>query len=247
MKRKIKRNIKVSIRNLCKCLLDIVEDQNHSILIFFIENNFIISNTKTNITMITDKNMTVSKNAIITMALIIGGLLLCGCNKQPSADFTTDKTEYTAGEVVKCTNKSLNAHSYKWTFPDGQTATSLNVDYTLAVNSTPGVYSIKLEAISKNGNKRSEASKSITVKAATGKLTVWTSNSLVGPITVYVDNVNMGTITMYYASNPGCGANGCVTSTLTVGEHSISATDGTYTWNGTATITKDGCSTLQLQ
>jgi hypothetical protein len=192
----------------------------------------------------TTAGQTAKISAIFALAC---GLLFSSCNKQPTADFTTDKTEYSAGDVVKLTNKSLDAKSYKWIFPDGQTSASPNVDYTLASNITPGVYSIKLEAISKKGNKKSEASKSITVNAAAGQLTVWTSNSSVNPITVKINNVTLGTITLYYTSNPGCGANGCVTANLNTGVYTISATDGTYTWNGTTTITKNTCSTFQLQ
>jgi hypothetical protein len=194
------------------------------------------------------KTTAVRQNAKITgMFALAFSLLFIGCNKQPSAEFTLDKTEYSAGDVVKCTNKSIDAKSYKWTFPDGQTSASQNVDYTLSSSLPPGTYSIKLEAISKKGNKISDASKSFAVKTASGQLTVWTSNSLVGQISVKVDNVAVGTITMYYASNPGCGANGCVTANLTPGSHSIFATDGTYKWNGTLTVAKDDCSTFQLQ
>jgi methionine-rich copper-binding protein CopC len=175
------------------------------------------------------------------------GTLFIGCNKQPSADFSTDKTEYTAGDVVKCTNKSLSSKSCKWTFPDGQTSASTNVNYTLDENTPAGVYSIKLQAISKKGNKTSDATKSFTVKDAMGQLTVWTSNSAVNPISVKIDNVSLGTITVYYNSSPGCSANGCVTANLTIGTHTINATDGTLNWNTTATITKNSCKVLELQ
>jgi len=148
---------------------------------------------------------------------------------------------------VKCLNSSEDGASYKWTFPDGQTSASQNVDYTLSENTAAGTYYIVLEAISKKGNKKSEAKKAFTVKAATGQLTVWTSNSGVNQISVKIDNVSMGTITLYYSSNPGCGANGCVTAKLSVGTHSISATDGNNTWNGSITVSKDQCSTFQLQ
>jgi hypothetical protein len=40
---------------------------------------------------------------------------LTSCQKQPSGDFNTDKSEYIAGDVVKLTNTSVDASSYKWT------------------------------------------------------------------------------------------------------------------------------------
>lgn len=193
----------------------------------------------------TTKTIKITKKiGILTLCC---GLFFISCNKQPSADFSTDKTEYSAGDVVKCTNKSLTSKSYKWTFPDGQTSASTNVDYTLDPNTPAGVYSIKLQAISKKGNKTSDATKSFTVKDAIGQITIWTSNSAVNPITVKVDNVSLGTITLYYNSSPGCSANGCVTANLTVGTHTITATDGTLNWNTTTMIVKNSCKVLELQ
>jgi len=186
--------------------------------------------------------------AALSVLVLSATLLFTNCNKQPGAEFETDKTEYTPGETVKLTNKSLDAKSYKWTFPDGQTSTASNVDYQLDNATAAGVYSVKLEAFSKKGNKTDEATKSFTVKDATGQVTVWTSNSTVSTITVKIDNVSMGSITVYYSSgSPSCGANGCVTATLKTGSHSISATDGNLTWSGTVNVTKNGCTTFELQ
>jgi len=174
--------------------------------------------------------------------------IITACQRQPSADFTTDKNSYTAGETVKLTNTSVDASKYKWTMPDGQTSSSENVDYTISENTPDGTLTFTLEAISKNGNKSDEAVKTVSVEAAEGQLMVWTSNSNVNPISVYIDNVNMGTITLYYSGGtPDCGANGCVTATLNVGTYSVYATDGNYTWNGALTVSANQCSTFQLQ
>ena len=62
------------------------------------------------------------KSLLIATAVI----LLTSCQKQPSADFSTDKSEYIAGDVVKLTNSSTDGSSYKWIMPDGQTNTSTN-------------------------------------------------------------------------------------------------------------------------
>lgn len=193
----------------------------------------------------TSMTSTAGKTAIITAILTIG-LFFSSCNKQPAADFTLDKSEYTAGDVVICTNKSLDAKSYKWTFPDGQTSASQNVEYTLS-NSTPaGVYSVKLEAISKKGNKKSEASKSFTVKAALGEIVFWQAPSCGCGITSVTINGVTKQITLDFNSTPTCGDNGTATFTLPVGSYSFSATDGSKTWNGNITVTKNTCNKMQL-
>ncbi len=181
------------------------------------------------------------------LLLICLATSLFSCQKQPGADFTTDKAEYIAGEVVKLTNTSAEAATYKWTFPDGQTSTSENIEYTIAETQADATLAFNLEAFSKNGKKTDKASKSISVKAATGQLTVWTSNQNTNYINVTIDGVASGTITLYYTGVPACSAQGCVTATLKVGSHTISATDGNTTWNGVISVGKNNCSTFELQ
>ena len=181
------------------------------------------------------------------IALTLTVTIISSCQKQPSADFTTDKSTYIAGDVVKLTNTSIDGSTFKWTLPDGQTSASKNLDYTLNVNQQDATLSFKLEAISKNGSKTDEATKLIAVKAATGQATIWTSNSNVNPISVYIDNISAGTITSSYNGTPDCGSLGCVTATLKVGTHAVSASDGNFNWTGTVNVVRDGCSTLVLQ
>lgn len=185
---------------------------------------------------------------IMAAAMLFAGMFLASCSKTPTADFTLDKSEYTAGETVKCTNKSQSATAYKWMFPDGQTSANTNVNYILNENTPAGTYTIKLEAKNNKG-KTDEGQKSFSVKAATGQLTVWTSRTSAngGQINVKIDNAAYGSVTQYYNSVPSCGSNGCVTANLSVGSHSIYATDGALEWNGTINVQKDKCSTFQLQ
>lgn len=188
------------------------------------------------------------KNQILFMASAAIATVLTSCQPQPSADFSTDKSQYVAGETVHLTNESVDATKYKWTFPDGQTATSENMDYTINENQQDANLTFKLEAISNNGKKTDDATKTVSVTAATGQLMVWTANSNVNFITVNINNVNSGTITSYYTgSAPDCGSNGCVTSTLTVGTYTIDASDGNYTWSGTMSVSANRCSIFQLQ
>jgi serine/threonine protein kinase len=50
-----------------------------------------------------------------------------------------------------------------------------------------------------------------------------------GPVQIYIDGEYQGEITEWYNSNPGCGANGCVTVYLAPGYHKFSAKTGTNT------------------
>jgi hypothetical protein len=178
--------------------------------------------------------------------LLLAQVIFSSCNKQPAADFKTDKTEYIAGDVVKLTNSSIDAKSYKWTMPDGQTSASANLDYTLASNLSDGTLTFKLEAISKKGNKTSEATKLVTVKAANGQVVFWQAPSCGCGITNVTILGITKQITLDYSSIPSCGDNGTATFTLKVGTYSYTATDGTKTWNGNVTVSKNGCFKLQF-
>lgn len=184
--------------------------------------------------------------------LIAGGMsvmVITACQKQPSAEFTTDKTNYVGGDVIQLTNLSADASKYKWTLADGQTSTSANVDYKTGEDWLDQNLTFKLVAISKNGKKTSEASKTVSIKTATGQLTVWTSKTnTVGDISVKVDGTSVGKITQYYTGGaPVCAGAGCVFPILKVGSHTVEATDGINSWNSTVTVNKNVCFLLQLQ
>lgn len=187
-------------------------------------------------------------NTILIIA-VLTALVFSSCQKQPQADFTTDKTTYVAGETVKLTNTSIDADHYKWTMPDGQTSTSADVDYTTNVNSAAGTLNFKLEAFSKNGNKTDEASRSVTLQAATGDVTFY--NEYAG---TYRIQVTIGTqskiINSDNSTSPGCNATGCANFSLTSGTYSYSAVDLDWTpagsWTGTVDVTANGCTTIKL-
>ena len=89
--------------------------------------------------------------------------------------------------------------------------------------------------------------------SSTGQLTVWNSNSSPcssgagSTISVYIDGSYVGGLSYYYSSNPGCGASGTITKTVSPGSHSVSATCGTNTWSPTSIyVNAGGCSTFQL-
>jgi uncharacterized protein (TIGR02145 family) len=102
------------------------------------------------------------QNVILTLATF--AIAFSSCQRQISASFLSDKTEYDAGDIVKLTNKSTNAKTYKWTLPDGQIATSEHVDFPIALSQQDGSLTFKLEAFSKNERKTEEAIKSFIVK-----------------------------------------------------------------------------------
>jgi PKD repeat protein len=54
----------------------------------------------------------------------------------------------------------MNASSYSWDFGDGATSTDANATHTY---NTAGTYTVKIMAMSKNGKKMDEISKSITI------------------------------------------------------------------------------------
>lgn len=91
----------------------------------------------------------------------IFSMLAFSCQKQPEASFTTDKTEYIAGETIQLQNTSADAQSYQWTMPDGQMTTSTNANYSINRTWGFGTLNFELKAESKNGKKTSTAYHSV--------------------------------------------------------------------------------------
>ena len=181
------------------------------------------------------------------IALLSLILVFYSCQKQPVADFTTDKTEYFAGDTIKLTNTSADAYKYKWTMPDNQTSNATNVNYYTPESSNDGSMTFTLEAMSKNSKKKDEATKSVTIKASTGQLTVWSSDTFSDSIAVSIDDMKSVYITKTYPNSvPDCGAEGCINVTLKIGYHTISATRGGVTWSGFISVFRNKCSTFVL-
>lgn len=94
---------------------------------------------------------------------VLSIITIVGCQKEPTANFTTDKETYTAGETIHFTDASSDGHSWKWTMPDGSVYTTQNLDYTISTLDAGGSETFTLEVASKNGKKTSTVSKSITI------------------------------------------------------------------------------------
>jgi hypothetical protein len=186
------------------------------------------------------------KKIIVYLLFVIAASV--ACQKQPTADFSTDTTVYSAGDTIKLKNTSLDAYKYKWTMPDGQTSNATNVNYSTPESLGDGTLTFTLEALSKNGKKTDQATKAVQIKASTGQLTVWSSDTYSDTITVSIDDIQEGYITKTYPTTiPDCGADGCFEMTLKIGYHAISATRGGVKWSGYINITKNKCSKFELK
>ena len=183
----------------------------------------------------------------IIKTLLFGIVMISfiACEKQPIADFRTDDSEYTAGDVVILTNLSTDASKYKWTMPDGETQTSKDASYKINENNKDGIITFKLEVFSESGNKRDEAYKNVKVKAATGNVTFW-YNSFGTTATVEI-NDKVGYITKWFTTyDPDCGSDGCANFTLPIGNYNYNAFSSYHTWHGSVTVLKNGCSRICL-
>ncbi|MBI4945390.1 MAG: hypothetical protein HY840_03195 [Bacteroidetes bacterium] len=98
-----------------------------------------------------------------TILIVLSIISIVGCQQNPTASFTANKSEYIAGDTVHLTNTSANGHSYLWTMPDGTTLTTTNADYLIPANQGFATLTFALEAFSKNGKKNNSVSQSIAV------------------------------------------------------------------------------------
>lgn len=179
---------------------------------------------------------------IVVLALL--AFSITGCQKVPTASFTSDKETYVNGEIIKLKNTSQDGHSYKWTVTGSSTQITTK-DAEVVLNGA-GQYVVSLKVFSRNGNKSDEISKTFNVGKATGQVTFYTLDASLGPINVSVDGVPLGTITLYYSTNPGCSANGCVTANLEEGSHSLTATANGQTVTANIEVAPNTCNTFEM-
>lgn len=196
------------------------------------------------------------KKLILKLAII--AIAFSSCQRQITADFISDKNEYTAGEVIKLTNKSVNAKRYKWTLPDGQTTTMEHISYPIEITQSNAIFVFKLQAISKNEKKTDEALKYIKVKALSppvaGSITelncdLATNNGIlisgnaasdVNSVLPYIGG-NGGTYSEQTVSSTG--VNG-LTATLEAGTFANGA--GSLTYNITGTPNGNGTASFAI-
>ena len=102
-----------------------------------------------------------SKISILIVCAFV--FTLYGCQKEPTASFTTNKSSYVAGEKIICTNTSVNAETFLWTYSDGQQNSAKDVSYTTSSNMA-GEFTIELKCYSKNGELSDVYSKTISLE-----------------------------------------------------------------------------------
>ena len=182
-------------------------------------------------------------------------LALVGCQKEPNANFDTDKTNYNPGEVVVLTNTSTNGDSYKWKMPNGTYEYTKNASFQIPIDQEPGVLSFELTA--NNKSKTDRIIKTVTIVGkpdggssgdgtGTGNAMFWVGSDLgLGDITVTCNGLT-GKISGYYSSSPSCGASKSANFSLSPGTYNFSAQAGSTNWSGTINVQEGGCSKMQL-
>lgn len=191
----------------------------------------------------------IMKNYVFIISWILL-LLLQSCSKEdpepdPFACFTLSTYNADLNEVISTTNCSVNAYSYLW--DDGQGNKSTLKEPSIYYDQ-PGQYVITLTAYSSSGSKQSVANSSVIVEHKTGQVSFWQSGTPSYGITeVVINNISRYITSDYPDGIPDCDRDGCANFTLPSGTYNFHASDGTYQWNGSVTITGDGCTKFQLQ
>lgn len=165
----------------------------------------------------------------------------------PLANFTTDKTEYDAGDVMKLTSTSTNADNLRWTLPDGTTSRDATVSYSLDPTFGNVKLNVKLEAISKSGAKSDYIIKAIKVNPGKGTLTLFSSYQVGYNVSITIDGNTVASANLDYTKGTPntCNQSGYTSYMLTAGAHVLTYTyyGSPYYFSGTKsfTISTGGC------
>ena len=175
--------------------------------------------------------------------IILIGILLPSCEKKPTACFDTTSSAPLIHDDVHFTNCSTEGSSYEWDFGDGSTS-RLSVPSHAYENA--GTYTVRLKAISGNGHKSDECSKTITI-ADYGKVLFWQSGTY--PVNLTLQTQMSTLIYPCPSCAPPTDCNSGYSYSLRPGTYTYSAQEqspGTGTWNGTVTITGSDCHIIQF-
>ena len=96
----------------------------------------------------------------LSMMLFVTILALASCMKKPMACCEIPSTGTVGQSLSFSSSCSMDASTYEWDFGDGKTSTEASPSHSY---SAAGTYSVKLMAMSKNGKKMDETTKSITI------------------------------------------------------------------------------------
>ncbi len=94
------------------------------------------------------------------LTLILSGIFIASCTKEPVASFEVDKPTVNAGEEVGFTNTSKDGAKFEWKFGDGEQSTEKD---PVHVYSTPGTYEVELKVYSDNERKFDVTGTTLTV------------------------------------------------------------------------------------
>lgn len=204
-------------------------------------------------------------NALKKILFLFSVLLLVTCKKEepapivtntytdeaynealPVAGFTSNKTSYIAGDLMVFTSNSTNAHSLRWTLPDGTTSRDSSVSYTSHPYTGGTSLNIKLEAISKSGLKSDYIVKGYKLGNAQGKVTLYSVPFSTAPsVTIFIDGISQPNGTFLGATPSGCNEPGYLTYTLDIGPHVVSYSGvqfgGFFSNSRSFTVTPSGC------
>jgi PKD repeat protein len=100
------------------------------------------------------------KYYFISFSLLIVLIIVNGCQSEPDAYFTNNKTCAFPNEVITFQNRTMNASEYLWDFGDGSTSNEQDPTHSYQ---TPGTYEVRMTALSKSGNKNDVYTTSIPV------------------------------------------------------------------------------------
>ena len=161
-------------------------------------------------------------------------ILISGCRKQPTSEFTTDKSEYSAGETVTFSNYSKDAKKCEWTVtsPNGSI---VNIEgerpiYKIPTLGQDGNYTITLNTFSKKNKKTSSSYKSVLVKTLRGHIRIVDNNFNYDPVINYSVQIDNETDGKYY--------NGTNDISLPIGLRYLYITDGNKVWTSTVNVTE---------
>lgn len=167
----------------------------------------------------------------------------------PVANFSTDKVEYDAGDVMKLTSTSSNADNLRWTLPDGTTSRDASVSYSLDPAIGNVKLNIKLEAISKSGTKSDYVVKAVKINPGKGTLTLYSSFYQTNNVSISIDGVSLASAN--FDSSKGipssCNQSGYSSYVVETGAHILSysyfgsGAGNYFTGTKNFTMTTGGC------
>jgi hypothetical protein len=172
-------------------------------------------------------------------------LLLCACQKDPKAAFTTDKEVYQRGETIITTNKSENSDSYLWTVSNSLSEYTSREPEILAEKT--GECVITLKAYSKNLSKSNSTTRTVTITPGKGEITFYAGSGPALTSTVVISGYTLGPPTMTYGAIPDCRAAGTLTVALPEGPYMFTVTTTSAVSTSSLELEPGECKKVRLQ